>query len=116
MFRLFRDIALAGAALATIGAILFVYSSIATVIVRNKTNQTLYAVEIGLTGKELWRGDLAAGDSKWTFGVPSRDGGVEITYSLGSRRHEASCGYFMPGSSFDIVILPEGRSTCEQNY
>lgn len=116
MSRLFRDIALAAAVLAAIGAIGLVYLSVATVTVRNKTDQTLNAVKIGLAGKEVWQGDLAAGDSKWTFGVPKQDGGAEVTYLLGDRRYEANCGYFMPGSSFDVVILPEGHSTCEQSH
>lgn len=116
MTRLFRDAILAVIALAMLAGAAWAYLSTTTVTVRNKTAHTLSGVKIGFTGKELWNGDLEAGDSKWVFGLPNQDGSVEITYLLGNQGHEVGCGYVTGGpssTSYDFTILPDGQSNCE---
>ncbi len=118
MIRLLRDIALAGAVLAIIAAAIHFYLSITTATVYNKTDQPLAAVEIGFTGKKLWQGDLAAGDSKWVFGIPNQDGILYVSYSLGAQDHETACGYVTSGymsASLTVSILPDGKFNCEDH-
>lgn len=118
MPRFLRDILAAGAVLLLCAVAFAAYLSITTVTVRNRTDHSLSQMKIGFTGKHLWTGSLEAGDSKWLFGVPSQDGGVEVTYSISNQTHEVRCGYVTGGpsrSSLEIAILPNGQSTCEQD-
>lgn len=117
MIRLLRDIAVAGVVLALVAAAILAYAMITTVTVRNHTGQELRAVEVGVTGRIFWRGEMGIGDSKWTFGYATGDASVEIRYAQDERSHEILCGYvgnYFPGS-FEIDRLPGGASDCNRS-
>jgi hypothetical protein len=119
MTRLLRDFLVAAAVLAALATAIGIYISITTVVVRNKSNESLADVKIGFTGKTLWQGDLKAGDSKWTFGMPSQDGGAVVSYVTNNVSHEIACGYVTGGpsrTSISVEILPRGAFDCEQRY
>lgn len=119
MKRLLRDIVIAAAMVAALAIAVAIYLSVTTVIVRNATHQPLFDVKIGFTGKILWEGRLEPGSSKWTFGMPQRDGSVEISYQAGGAPYLVHCGYVSGGpggGSFEIEVLPDGGSNCEENY
>jgi hypothetical protein len=118
MTRLLRDAAIAAAAFAILAGGFWAYLSATTVTVRNETDQPLSNVEVGFTGKLLWKGDLKSGGSKWTYGMPQQDGSVEVSYAAGETMHQTRCGYVSPGPggrTIVVEILPEGRSNCEDS-
>ncbi|MGE4065108.1 MAG: hypothetical protein AB7E79_17215 [Rhodospirillaceae bacterium] len=118
MTRLLRDVALAAATMAIVAGATWMYLSVTTVTVRNKTDQPLSNVEVGFGEKSLWKGNLESGDSKWAYGTPRQDGSVEVSYAAGETMHQIQCGYVSPGPggrTIVVEILPGGRSNCEDN-
>lgn len=99
MRRSLRDILAAGAVLLLCALAFAAYLSITTVTAHNRTDNPPSQIKIGFTGKHLWTGSLEAGDSKWLFGLPNQDGGVEVTYVVGDQTHEVRCGYVTRGPS-----------------
>ncbi len=117
MTRLLRDALVAAATLAILAGMAWIYLSTTTVTVLNETDQPLSDVEVGFTGKQLWKGEIGTGESKWTFGMPSQDGSVQILYTSGDTTHQVQCGYISPGpggKAFAIEIHPDGASDCEE--
>lgn len=120
MMRILRDamIGLTGSAvaLAILGIGAMAFMSVVTVTVHNDSQQKLANLRIGFTGKTLWQGELDPQESKWTFGIPTQDGSVEVTYGTGNSPITAKCGYVTRGplgGSFVVTVLPDGHSECE---
>jgi len=114
----YASIALASAALIAFGAIFFL-ADVHTVTIDNRTNEDLRDVQVQVSGKTLWQGDIPARGRKWVFGtqppgvISDRDRRLIVSMNIEGQAAEHDFGYVTLAESHYLGIMARNELQVE---